>query len=178
MAAHEQLGVPLSDESRIEVPVQSFGWEALYDNPAQVITPLTAKIPAIREILVNRSGEDSLVPPGNPAGDQELKQIDPKKVRQLATWNIGGAEYWLIHEDYQSGNSATPNEQYLHFVSGNASGLSSLIDLSSRLEAAGTLAKSTNQEGTEGTRKLRLAAVFKEFDSKLQVRRSALAMET
>ena len=35
----EQLGVPLSDESRVEVPVQSFGWEALYDNPALVVTP-------------------------------------------------------------------------------------------------------------------------------------------
>jgi hypothetical protein len=142
----EQLGVPLSDESRVEVPVQSFGWEALYDNPAPVVTQLTAKIPAIREILVNRSGEDSLVPPGNPAEDQELKQIDPKKVRQLANWNIGGTEYWLIHEDYQSGNSATPNEQYLHLVSGNASGLSSVIDLSTQLAAAGVLAKSTDQD--------------------------------
>ncbi len=142
----EQLGVPLSDESRAEVPVESFDWEALYDNPAPVIAKLTAKLPAIREILVDRKGEDSLEPPGNPAENQELKQIDPRKVRNIASWNNGGTVYWLIHEDYQSGNSATPNEQYLHLVSGTGSAKLNVIDLSTRLGADGTLAKSTDQE--------------------------------
>jgi Caspase domain len=146
-ARMQQLGVPLSDASRAEVPVQSFKWDELSDNPAPVTSKLTAKIPAIGEILVNRSGKDSLEPPGHPGQGEELKQIDPKKVRHLANWTIGGTEYWLIHQDYQSGNSATPMDQYLHLVSGNASGLSSVIDLSTRVAAGGFLAKSTDQDG-------------------------------
>lgn len=149
-ARMQQLGVPISEAVRVEVPVQSFKWEAVYDNPALVVDKLAAKIPAIREILVSQSSGGSFEPPGYGGEAHELKQIDARKVRHIANWNLEGTEYWLIHEDYQSGNRATPNQQYLHLISGNASGITSVIDLSTRLAAAGTLAKSTDQTEVSG----------------------------
>ena len=146
-ARMHQIGAPVSGEVRVEVPVQDFKWDELSNNPAPVVSKLTAKIPAIRAILVSRAADDSLEPPGHPGPGEELKQIDPRNVRHIANWSTGGTEYWLIHEDYQSGNSATPMDQYLHLVAGSASGLSSVIDLSARVAAGGFLTRSTDREG-------------------------------
>ena len=139
----QQLGVPLSEVSRADIPVETFDWQATTDNPAMVVDKVAAKIPSMREIMVDQ--KDSLDVPDFVDEQHEIKKIDPRKVTRLANWRIRGTEYWLIHENYQSNNSATANTQYLHLVSGNASAMTGIIDLSTRLAVDGILAKGTDQ---------------------------------
>ena len=143
----EQLGVPLRAGDRVEAPVESFTWEEVHEKPASLINKLASKIPAIRQILVTQ--KDNLDIPDYADEQHEIKKINPAGVRYLASWNINGTAYWLIHEDYKQNNVATPNQQYLHLVSGNSSGLFGIIDLSTRLGTDGTLSKSTDQDTEE-----------------------------
>ncbi len=139
-----QLKAPIISARTVDVKVETFNFDTVFKNPSIVMNKLSVKIPSIRQIMVPKF--DSLDVPDFVDDDHETKKIDPKKVTKAANWKIGELEYWLIHENYQSGNSSTPNTQYLHLVSGNASGISSIIDLSTRLSVSGTLAKGTDQE--------------------------------
>ncbi|MGO9461411.1 MAG: caspase family protein [Rhodomicrobium sp.] len=141
----EQLGAPVRDADRVEVPVETFTWRVAFDKPKLIVDKVAAKIPSARQIMVIPSGSFTELPE-EVDGQHELQKINPKRVRQIANWKIGKLEYWLIQEDYQTGNLATPTDQYLHIVSGNASGLLRIIDLSTRLAADGTLARATDQE--------------------------------
>jgi Caspase domain len=135
-----QLGVPLSSTSRAELPVQSFDSEALFDNPTPVVSKLEEKIPSIGKILVPEAAGEALDIPDYKDEQHEIKLIIPRKIRDIANWTLNGTAYWLIHENYQGNNLATPNQQYLHLVSGDTSGISRVIDLSTRLGVDGILA--------------------------------------
>lgn len=141
----EQLGLPVNAGSREDVPITSFGWDVAYDHPETIAGQIVSKLPGARPIL---SGSAENAPDGIPDyvdETHEIKLIDPKRVRDIASFKAGGLTYWLITEDYQQGNSATPSSKYLHLVSGDDKGPASVVDLSTRLGADGTLARSTDQ---------------------------------
>ena len=143
-----QLGVPVSLTDRVDLPLTSFSWKEAYDKPSLVTEPLLAKLPAIRQMLTE-TGDNDFAAPGYVDEQHEITKIIPQRVRQIANWRIGGTEYWLTHADYQTGNSSTPQDRYLHIISGNPaagpSGALRIIDLSTRLTVDGTLARSVEQ---------------------------------
>jgi hypothetical protein len=138
------LGVPVSEASRSEISTQSFDFAAVFDKPSLVVEPMVGSLPAVRQILVS-SKELGLDAVAYVDEQHEITKIDPRRVGLLANWSIDGTQYWLTHENYQTGNSATPENQYLHILSGKPGGLR-VVDLSTRLAVAGTLAKSTDQK--------------------------------
>lgn len=140
----EQLGIQASAGSRIDVGVQHFDWQALYDKPSLFTDQFLADVPTARSLIKVRDDKALLyteIPPDN----GPMLTIDPKQPRATANWHIGGTRYWLLQEDYQDGNSSTPQNQYLHLVSSADGGPAKIIDLSTRLDADGTLAKSIDQ---------------------------------
>ena len=140
----EQLGISASAGSRVDVGVQHFDWSALYDKPALFTDQLIADIPTARSLIKVRD-EKTAVFNEIPADNSAMLTIDPKQVRATASWHIGRTHYWLLQEDYQDGNSSTPMNRYMHLVSSADGGDAKIIDLSTRLDADGTLQKSIDQ---------------------------------
>jgi hypothetical protein len=132
----EQLGVPASQEARTEVAVQTLDWNETYERPQNVIDLITSKNRLAKSAFVIRKDGDYDIP-GYVDETHETKIIDAKKVHQFAAWSIGSNQYRLIHENYQSGNSSTPMNQYLHLLTWDAAGNLRVSDLSTRLLAQG-----------------------------------------
>ena len=132
-----QLGIPANEAARTEVAVQAFDWQETFDNPRRIIDLVTSKTPAVQPVFVIR--KEAFDVPDYVDETHETKKIDPQRVRQFAAWAIGGEQYRLIHEDYQSGNASTANTQYLHLLSWNPPGQVRVVDLSTRLLAEGRI---------------------------------------
>src|SRR5262249_24176900 len=138
----EQVGVPASAQKRVPVGVQHFDWSALFDKPSLFTDQIIAKMPAARNLVkvhTQTMAFEFLSAVGGANG--EIKRIDPKRVRSTANWDIGETDYWLVQEDYQAGNSATPNTQYMHLISAKPGSAAKIIDLSTQLQTDGTLKK-------------------------------------
>ena len=148
-----QLGTPVSREGRLELDITSFPWNEVYDKPSLVTEPLLAKLPAIQQILAE-AGDSGNAAPGYVDEQHEITKINAQRVLQIANWTIDGTEYWLTRADYQTGNSSTPQDQYLHIISGNPasdpSGALRITDLSTRLTLDGTLAIASTSRSRSG----------------------------
>jgi hypothetical protein len=138
----DQLGVSLAETRRMDVAVDSFNLEETLDNPRLVYDKVLAKLPAMRNMLVepspNGTTQELLEKP------DAIKTLNSQKVTSLAQWKLNGVDYLLAQQNYQMNNSSTPNAQYLHLISSAASGIN-VVDLSSRLYEDGTVAKATDQ---------------------------------
>ena len=132
-----QLGIPANGAARTEVTVQAFDWQEAFDNPRRIIDLVTSKTPAVQPVFVVR--KEAFDVPDYVDETHETKKIDAQRVRQFAAWAVGGEQYRLIHEDYQSGNASTSNTQYLHVLSWNPAGQVRVVDLSTRLLAEGRI---------------------------------------
>ena len=132
-----QLGIPANQAARTEVTVQAFDWQETFDNPRRIIDLVTSKTPASQPVFVIR--KEAFDVPDYVDETHETKKIDAQRVRQFAAWAIGGEQYRLIHEDYQSGNASTANTQYLHMLSWTPPGQVGVVDLSTRLLAEGRI---------------------------------------
>ena len=132
-----QLGIPANEAARIEVAVQAFDWQEAFGDPRRIIDLVTSKTPAAKPVFVIR--KEAFDVPDYVDETHETRKIDPQRVRQFAAWAIGGEQYRLIHEDYQSGNVSTPNMQYLHLLSWDPAGHVRVTDLSTRLLAEGRI---------------------------------------
>jgi len=132
-----QLAIPANGAARTEVAVQAFDWQETFDNPRRIIDLVTSKSPAVQPVFVIR--KEAFDVPDYVDETHETRKIDAQRVRQFAAWALGGEQYRLIHEDYQSGNASTPNTQYLHLLSWNPAGQVRVVDLSTRLLAEGRI---------------------------------------
>ena len=60
----------------------------------------------------------------------EAKLIDPRTIRQLASWRVGDQSYWLIHSFFDNGASS---RNWLFLLHGTKDRPSTLVDLTHRL---------------------------------------------
>jgi hypothetical protein len=100
-----------------------------------VLAAIVRAIPKARAAL-RASSKGDFVEPDDVAGDtyyglkNEAKLIDPRLIRQVATWRVGDQSYWLIHAFFDNGASS---RNWLFLLHGSKNGASQLVDLTHRL---------------------------------------------
>jgi len=142
-----ELGTPVNEATQVTVPVQAQD-EGEQEAGAGAGVD-AADFSAIESVFARPEEMRDSPIPNFVDYEHEVMKISSKVTRH-ARWTIGERRFWLFHSDCFMGNSSNKRDQYLQLVSRKGGEPARVIDLSTRLEKSGILAKDVGAVTVEG----------------------------
>lgn len=139
-----ELGTPVNEGTQVTVPVAVWRDDELKDQPSE------GDLSPIESVFASAEEMEGSPIPNFVDHKHEVTKIPLSKVTRVASWTIDQTRFWLTHSDCFLGNSSNKGDQYLQLVSRKGLEPARVVDLSTRLENSGILAKEVGSVNVEG----------------------------